>query len=206
MLSLSKLALLLAVTRHALALPADDIEARGCNKVRSSFDVTPDQPVIPADVQVITYDGPTYTMTTDDWAARENATANGLPWDAPAGVPRITLQPGQLLDFGITTDITKRSGNRFIGAFGGYNCPTLTYIVGVKNFGCGTGCISITTSALSGIVQQQYHHNPYPTMDVWAGAGCSGTRLQHFGVQTTSSCTNVNNCSGFSSFIGYYNC
>lgn len=204
MLSLSKLALLLAVTRYATALPADDIEARGRNKVRSAFDLT--QPVIPSNAEVITYDGPTYSMTADDWDARENATANGLPWDAPAGVPRITLHPGQLLDFGITNDITKRSGDRFIGAFGGYDCPTLTYITGVKNFGCGTGCITITTSALSGIVQQQHHKLPYPTMDIWGGAGCRGGRLQHFGVDDTLSCTNVNNVIGFSSFIGYYDC
>ncbi|KAJ2968977.1 hypothetical protein NQ176_g8909 [Zarea fungicola] len=203
----SKFTLLLATSIHQVTAfpPADGIEARGCNTVQSTFDVAPNQLEIPSDAKVITYNGPAYTMSADDWAARENATLNNLPWDAPEGIPRITLKPGQLLDFG-DSNITKRDGNRFIGAYGGYNCEQGTFIVGVRNFGCGTGCISIPNEALSGIVQQERHHGHYPTMDVWAGAGCRGNRLQHFGVQTVSSCTNVNNCYGYLSFVGYYGC
>ncbi|KAJ2972996.1 hypothetical protein NQ176_g6845 [Zarea fungicola] len=191
MTSLKSLLLLAVYISQAAAMPGNEIEARGCNKVRNA--------------QVITYSGPSYILSADDWAARENATLNNTPWDAPAGVPRITLEPGQLLDFGLT-DLTKRDGNRFIGAFAGYGCFQGTFIAGVKNFGCGTGCITITTEALSGIVQQQRHGGDYPTMDVWARGGCQGNRLQHFGVESTSSCTNVNNCSGYLSFIGYYSC
>lgn len=203
----SKLALLLAgYISQAAALPSDGIDPRGC-KVGGTFEVPAQEPHQLEDLQVVTYDGPTYTMTAEDWAARENATAHNVPWDAPADMPRITVESGQLLDFRNGNEsISKRDGDRFIAAFGGYSCVPGTYIAGVKNFGCGTGCITISTEALSAVVQQTRHRNPYPSMDIWTGGGCHGDRLDHFGVEVTSSCSNVRNCHGFLSFIGYYDC
>ncbi|OAQ70954.1 hypothetical protein VFPPC_03337 [Pochonia chlamydosporia 170] len=155
---------------------------------------------------VIKYDGPRYELTEEDKAELLHAHSTGGPWKMPAGMPHIELQAGNILDLGVDTNLTKRAGNRVIGAFGGYNCPIETIIASVVNFGCGTGCITVNSNALSGLVIQQIHGNPYPTMDVWASPRCQGDRLQHFGVDDRASCTNVNNCCGFRSFIGYWNC
>lgn len=159
---------------------------------------------------VVKYDGPRYTLSAEENAKRLHAHATNGTWNAPDDMPRIYLEEGKILDMGASdgnSSLVKRSGEHYIVAYGGYGCVTGTGLAGVLNFGCGTGCVIIPPgSAYSGLVVQEFHANPYPTMDVWAGATCSGTTLQHFGVVDTESCTNVNNCCGFKSFIGYYGC
>jgi hypothetical protein len=59
-------------------------------------------------------------------------------------------------------------------------------------------------TAYSGLVFQEFHGNPYPTIDVWTDYACTGT-MQHFGVEDTLSHTN-SDLNGFKSFIGYYGC
>jgi hypothetical protein len=155
------------------------------------------------EIPVIKYSGPLYKMMKENKASLRHAHATGGQWERPADMPVIELKEGTILDFGVNGTLTKRSRNHVIGAFGGCNCDPGTFIVAVKNFGFDTGCITISSSALSGRVQQQYHGNPYPTMDVWSGGGCQRNVLQHFGVVNTDSCTNVNNFCGYNSFIGY---
>ncbi|KAI2629348.1 hypothetical protein GGS26DRAFT_121975 [Hypomontagnella submonticulosa] len=156
----------------------------------------------------IKYDGPRFNMTAERKAEILEQRANNASWERPDDMPVIELQPGTHLDFGSDSDSQheKRRGNRLIAAYGGYNCASETILADVTNFGCGTGCVTVPVTANSGVVLQQYHGNPYPTMDVWRGAGCRGNRLAHFGVVDTRSCTNINDCGGYRSFIGWWNC
>jgi hypothetical protein len=150
------------------------------------------------------YDGPRYEMTKEELEKVQESWRTGADWEKPADMPIIEVEPGTILDFGSNnTALTKRSGDHYIGASSDWNCGG-NLIVQVKNFGCGTGCITMSATALSAAVVQQYHANPYPTMDVWSDFGCTGTK-QHFGVEKTYSCTN-SNTNGYKSFIGWYKC
>ncbi|KAH0557188.1 hypothetical protein GP486_005024, partial [Trichoglossum hirsutum] len=153
-------------------------------------------------MKVVEFNGPYYQMTAAEITALESSWTTGAAWTMPAGMPVVNVDAGTVLDFANKTH-AKRSGQHLIGACAGSNCGG-TLLVQVKDFGCGTGCISMSSTALSGFVFQETHGNPYPTMDVWSGLACTGTR-QHFGVDDTYSCTN-SNTNGFKSFIGWYNC
>lgn len=152
---------------------------------------------------VVKYNGPRYNMTEEDLELVRESWRTGGAWEKPEGMPVIEIDVGTILDFGAGDTITKRSGQHLIGAESNSNCAGTT-IVQVKDFGCGTGCITMSSTALSGFVFQEYHANPYPTMDVWSGLACTGTK-QHFGVEDLYSCTN-SNTNGFQSFIGWFNC
>lgn len=171
-------------------------------------------------LKTVVYNGPRYTMTPEDWARREAALAGNGTWERPRGMPIIDLEPGTHLDFGVVANhhynnnnngsLAKRSGDRQITAFSEYNCAWNSVVATATNFGCGTGCIRIPYVGKSGLVTQQKHGNPYPTMDVFGGASCNGGVLQHFGVKDKSSCTDLrdpyNQNWRFNSFIGYYDC
>lgn len=166
----------------------------------------------PADkAPIVNYDGEAYKLSPAELAALESAIVNGTYFEKPDGMPVIDLQPGTMLDLGVgdtsdaSTGLDKRSGNRIINIYGGYNCPSFSFIAGVQNFGCGTGCINLGSYGLSAWVAEQYHSNPYPTGLLYEGIGCTG-RQQSVGISGgTNSCTNSNYCS-IQSFIGYYNC
>ncbi|KAI1372850.1 hypothetical protein F4677DRAFT_462787 [Hypoxylon crocopeplum] len=155
---------------------------------------------------VIKYGGPRYEMTPEQKAEILEQRVNNDSWGRPDDMPVIELQPGIHLDLSSDSHHGKRSGYHFIGAYEGYNCSADTIIADVFNFGCGTGCVSVPVAANSGVVLQEYHGNPYPTMDVWRGPGCQGSRLSHFGVIDTRSCTNISDGGGYESFIGWFNC
>jgi len=152
---------------------------------------------------VVKYGGPLYKMTPEMLRER---TMNES-WERPMDMPVINVELGTHLVLGATgnSSLEKRWGLHSIEAFPGLGCVE-NPIITAANFGCGTGCITITccTLARSGKVVQEFHGNPYPTMDVWAGQFCFGDRLQHLGVLDLESCTDVN--FGFRSFVGYYDC
>jgi hypothetical protein len=157
-------------------------------------------------IPVIKYDGPRYSLTEADKASLQHARATNGTWSKPADMPIIHIQDGTILDLSGNDTITKRRGARYIAAFGGYGCTFGTFIAGVTGFGCGTGCITMSMSALSGVVSQQYSGNPHPDMYVWEGLPCHGHFSQHFGVAGTNTCSNTNDCCGYCSFIGYWDC
>ncbi|KAI9775867.1 MAG: hypothetical protein M1839_000741 [Geoglossum umbratile] len=158
-------------------------------------------PLDTAGLKVVQYEGPRYEMTKMDLESLQESWRTGGNWDRPADMPIIELEAGTILDFGNST-LAKRSGQHTITAYSDWNCQGA--ISQVSNFGCGTGCIALPQTGLSGSVGQEFHGNPYPTMDVWTGTDCTGTK-QHFGVVDTWSCSNTNT-NGFRSYVGWYNC
>lgn len=157
---------------------------------------------------VVTYDGPLYEMTAQDWEKRSEALAGRGTWERPAGMPVITLAPDTNLDLGVRSTLAKRSGNPRIDIFKYGDCQYKAYkaIYHLDNFGCGGACIRLPDGARSAIVAQDKHDKYYPTMDAWETSDCTGKR-QHFGVEKTSSCTNVENTNfPVWSFIAYYKC
>jgi hypothetical protein len=195
----------LTLVLHLLMLGLWSAAASGACLKRSA----PDQPHWTSASRKVTYDGPRYTMTDDDKAALRESWSTGSNWTKPEGMPIINIEPGTHLDLGAgsgnvsTPHLKKRYGEHQIAAYYFYGCRT--EIVNVQNFGCGTGCVNMPVSAFSGEVFQEFHGNPYPTMDVWVGSDCQGQR-QHFGVDDVLSCTDSAYCAGYRSFIGWYDC
>ncbi len=197
------------MAKFALILLASVVGAlpQACNKKRdqTGLDLGPVE-----NWPVVRYDGPRFEMTPEMWQDR----LTNASWERPAEMPIIELQAGTILDMGYGDDdnnnnntLGKRSGVHWAAAYDEFGCPDGTghSMIVVHSFGCGNHCIVLPREGLSGRIRQQIHANPYPTMDVWENTLCQGTRDQHFGVETTNSCTDSLFC-GFRSFVVYYDC
>ncbi|KAF3938680.1 hypothetical protein ABW19_dt0207118 [Dactylella cylindrospora] len=153
----------------------------------------------------VKYTGPRYHLTKEDIKALESGNQS---WTKPADMPVIYVDDGTFLDFGDDGDnnstLAKRDGWHYMWPYTGRDCRGQP-ILEAYNFGCGTGCISMNRHAFSAQMLQERRGRPYPTMSVWQDIGCSGHH-QSMGIIGLDSCTNSNNCCGFSSFIAYWNC
>ncbi|KAK0624091.1 hypothetical protein B0T14DRAFT_565397 [Immersiella caudata] len=157
----------------------------------------------PPPPRVVQYDGPYYELPESEKEKLATYHLTNKSYTRPADMPLIYVEEGTILEMGAAnSSLSKRGGWRRITAHSRYNC--VDRIVSVDNFGCGTGCVVMNRWAWSGRVQQEYHGNPYPTMDVFNSGDCTGS-YQHMGVVNTDSCTN-DACCGFLSFIGWWDC
>ncbi|KAI0127607.1 hypothetical protein BJ170DRAFT_626132 [Xylariales sp. AK1849] len=150
---------------------------------------------------VVSYDGPRYEMIDEDLARVRELWRIGGEWEEQADMPIIEIEAGMILDFGGNYTLSKRSGQNLIAACADSGCGGT--IVQIKDFGCGTGCVTMSSTSWSGLVYREFHAKPYPTMDTWSDIACTGNK-QHFGVEDTSSCTNSD--GRYKSFIGWFNC
>ena len=159
---------------------------------------------LPQGVNVVDYDGPLYELTEFDKISLAKALAGNESWTIPEGMPVIDLVLGTILNLG-SGNLTKRMGDRVFNIYSSPGCPSGTWIAGVKNFGCGTGCINFNFGpASSGWLYQQVNRRPYPTAQVWDTPGCRG-QTQSMGVRGLASCT-TSNCGGIRSFMAFYGC
>jgi hypothetical protein len=155
--------------------------------------------------RVVQYDGPYYELPDSEKEKLATYHLTNKTYTRPADMPLIYVEDGTILEMGAAnSSLSKRSGARSISAYNAYNCESSRRIITIDNFGCGTGCIVMNKWGWSGRVQQHFHGNPYPTMDVFNSADSSGA-YQHMGVVDTDSCTN-DACCGFQSFIGWWDC
>ncbi len=113
---------------------------------------------------VVQYNGPRYDKMAEMYQER----LKNDSWEPPADFPRITVEPGTILDFGYHNGtysngtLSKRWGDRKVTAYGQVFCPASDELLHIDNFWCGSGCVTITTYGLSGRVWQQYHGIPIP--------------------------------------------
>ncbi|KAJ2982932.1 hypothetical protein NQ176_g1067 [Zarea fungicola] len=128
------------------------------------------------DSMQVHYDGLLYHLTPDDIEALSNP--DGGNWTRPDAMPNFVIDDGVTLIFngGNDTLLDKRSGNRALTAYNGWNCAA-SAIVNNWNFGCGTGCITVNSNsvAYSVSVYQSGTGGPHPTASMWQWGTVKGT-------------------------------
>ncbi|KAJ2977225.1 hypothetical protein NQ176_g4495 [Zarea fungicola] len=163
------------------------------------------------DLPIVTYDGPLYRMSPEEYKNMTDAMENGDDWFVPDEVPRVEMKPGMMLDLGggTGTSLEARSGYRQINVYFQRSCPADSYIGGAANFGCGGVCIFYNVPLLSAWLGQQFASNPKPTANMYPNRSCGGSYHQKIGIWSglTQGCSNADGCCGsWQSFYAYYDC